>query len=87
VLIPRHVEPLEVLLREVGVGADVHDVDAFHGVVELELLDRPRNDPTSDDALAETGLVRNEKPPPGIRCVVQPVDDVVDRVALKTLEL
>ena len=77
-------QPLHVLRGDVGVGADVDDVDAVDLVPEV--LDRPRDDTPGHERLAEPDLVGYQEPPGGVRVLVEPAEDVVDRAALEVLE-
>ena len=55
------VEPLEVLLHDVRVRADIDDVDPIDGIVVLQAFDGLRDHATRHHALAETGFVGNEE--------------------------
>ena len=86
VRVTRDVEAAEVLLRQVGARADVDDVDPVDVGRVLQFGDGRCDDATRDDALAEARLVRDQEPPARAWCPIEPVDDVLDGVALETLE-
>ena len=68
-----NVQPLEILVGDVGVGADVDNVDAVHGVVILQLLDRPGDDAPRYQALAEAGLVGDQEAPARLRASIETI--------------
>ncbi len=80
------VELGDVLPGDVGVGADVDDVDAVDGAVVLQPLDRTCDHAASDERLAHPDLVGDEEAVGGIGVVVEPAQDVVDGLDLEVLQ-
>lgn len=85
-LLAGHVQPLEILAGDVGVGTHVDNVDAVHAVVVLQLLDRPGDYAARNQALAETGLIGDQEAPTRLRVSIETVGDVLDRGALEVLQ-
>ena len=74
-------------LARSAVGADVDDVDSVHtGVRPVEQLNGLRDDAAGHHALAQPGLVRDEKPIRGLIIQVETVEDMFHRPALKVPE-
>ena len=86
VRVTRDVEAAEVLLREVRAGADVDHIDPVDVGRVLQFGDGGCDDATRDDALSEACLIRDQEPPARGWCPIETVDDVIDGVALETLE-
>jgi hypothetical protein len=61
----RHVQTSNVLCGNIGVRADVNDVDTLHALL-LEPIDRPSDQATRNECLAQSDLVRDEKPVDGL---------------------
>src|SRR2546427_5863779 len=80
-----HVETADVLLRDVGVGADVDDVDTLHAPAVLEVFDGAGYHAASDETLAQTGFVGDEEPPGRLR-TVEAAGDVLHSGALEPFQ-
>lgn len=81
----RHVKPLDVLVCDVEVRADVEDVDP-RDARGPQVLDRLRDDPLGEHRLAEAHLVGQEEPAGRIGVGVHPPEDVVHRGPLEVLQ-
>ena len=79
------VELADVLLSDVGVRADVDDVDTLDAVLH-EAFDRLRDDPARDQRLPEPDLVGDEEALRGVGRVEQPCEGMLDRRPLEVFE-
>ena len=84
VVFSRDVQASDVLARDLRVRAHVDDVHPPD--IALKMLDRFRDEPAGDQRLAKTNLVGHQESGFCRRPGVQPVEDVLDSVALEVLE-
>jgi hypothetical protein len=81
----RDIEAIHVLAGNVGIGADVHDINPLD--VSSKVLNGTRNESARDQRLPESHLVRNQEPMCGLGIPVHAIEDIIDRCALEVLEL
>jgi hypothetical protein len=85
VLTISHVEPADVLPRDVSIRADVDDVNPLD-TLDLELPDCTGDKTARNESLSEPNFVSDQESASGRLVVVESIEDVVDGLALKVLE-
>ena len=80
-------EPANVLSGDLGVGANVHDVDPLDPVGSVpQVIESLRDHSARDERLPETDLVGYQETAGRIRGLVEALEGVLDGVALESLE-
>jgi len=84
IAVGNHVEAVDVLARDLGVGADVDHVDALN--IRPQVVDGLGDDPSGNQGLAEADLVGDQESPGRTLLEVQVAEDVRHCVALEWFE-